>query len=114
MESRFSLETQPDYMKEKILVNQNTSVDKLPLAVTNAPEQDAQKALLELIEERNRKGLGAGRKSLSLAMMERGLPLGEGAIRALLEQLQQDGLIACQKGRGGTRLTQRGKSMLVR
>jgi ribosomal protein S19E (S16A) len=46
--------------------------------------------------------------------MERGLPLGEGAIRALLEQLQQDGLIACQKGRGGTRLTQRGKSMLVR
>ncbi|MPM32151.1 Anaerobic nitric oxide reductase transcription regulator NorR [bioreactor metagenome] len=114
MESRFSLETLPDYMKEKILYRQCASADQPQAAATDTPEVDAQKSLLELIEERNRKGLGAGRKSLSLAMMEHGQPIGEGAIRALLEQLQQDGLITCQKGRGGTRLTQRGKSMLAR
>lgn len=114
MESCFTLEALPDYMKEKILANQNVCFDA-PRAQSEAHAfaPDTQKALLELIDEMNRKGLGAGRKSLSLGMIGRGLTLGEGAVRALLEQLQNDGLIACQKGRGGTRLTRLGKAMLA-
>ena len=114
MESRFFFFFLPEYMKEKISEKQNMCADAaVAQSTARAFEPDTQKALLELIDEMNRKGIGAGRKSLSAGMIGRGLTLGEGAIRALLEQLQQEGLIACQKGRGGTRLTQRGKSFLL-
>ncbi|MGN1143842.1 MAG: hypothetical protein ACI4SU_04700, partial [Anaerovoracaceae bacterium] len=52
--------------------------------------------------------LHVGRKTLSEALEEKGIYLSEQQVRTITGRLEDRGLVAVSKGRGGTRLTPEG------
>lgn len=68
-----------------------------------------------IVEELNRcrlRGEKTGRKKLSESLIRKNIPVTEAEIRIHLEHLQEEGYIEVQKGRGGTRITEKGISYL--
>ena len=110
MEGEFTVEAFPYYMKEKILNRQSGAGRILP---TDPSERNECTMVLRLIRDMNGQGKSTGRKTLSQELKAQGLPLSEGAVRTILEELSDQGLIVSRKGRGGAHITGKGKAALA-
>ncbi len=73
---------------------------------------EVQKEVLKLIRQNTRISHGVGRSALAEILKDQGVCLSDRALRLMLEQLQQEGLIEIGKGRYGTRITEKGADLL--
>jgi len=68
--------------------------------------------VLGIIRHYNTLGLGAGRRSIRTQLQQQGRPLTESAVREILEDLADRGLISVFRGRRGIELTPSGRAYL--
>lgn len=98
----------PDYMQE----------DFEMFNVKHIPEQEEvleeghDRGVLRAIGDINRQGQGAGRQRIKEWLFQRELIISEMEIRHIVDRLRDDGLIDVTKGRGGCKITQKGKRIL--
>ena len=92
---------------------------RLPLAGSGAgtasplsAEGDVAVRVLGIIRHYNTLGLGAGRRSIRTQLQQQGRPLTESAVREILEDLADRGLISVFRGRRGIELTPSGRAYL--
>ena len=74
---------------------------------------EVQIEILKLIRKNTKISHGIGRTGLAELLKKQGLYLSDRALRPILNQLQQDGLIEIGKGRHGMRITKKGSSLLT-
>lgn len=70
-------------------------------------------AALEILQDLQKTNHGAGRKQLEELLKERKIFLPEGEVRRLLKLLAEAGLIVSCVGRGGSKITEKGKLFLT-
>ena len=73
---------------------------------------EAQMEILKLIGQNTKLSHGVGRNVLVKLLNKQGLHISDRTLRSLLEKLQQEGCVEIGKGRGGTRITQKGSDLL--
>lgn len=74
--------------------------------------EEAYRFVLETIREYNRGRKAIGREELARCSRERNLALSVYEIREMMSCLKEGGYITVQKGRGGSRITERGQYVL--
>ncbi len=75
-------------------------------------EEDVRRRLLQLIADATQTLSGIGRKALMNQLRLQGLQVGEGKLKRLLAQCQQEGLIQVCRGRSGSQITEQGRRYL--
>lgn len=83
-------------------------------AETGTNRADLPMAVLRAVAAGESAGSGAGRERLLQTLREQGLRLSDAALRKLLRELAEEGLLAIGSGRQGTRLTDAGRCALTR
>lgn len=92
----------PEYMKESRIGGKREE---------RVPESPDRAVLMEL-KFLLGSGERTGRKRLSERLRERGLFITEAEMRGILQRLEKEEFVIIQKGRGGTRITQKGLDQL--
>ena len=72
-----------------------------------------QHTIMKIISKNTEISHGIGRSSLAQQLKNSGFHLSDGTLRAMLEQLQNEGLVEIGKGRYGTRITEKGTQALI-
>ncbi len=97
-----TLSSFPEYLYEEISVPEDCP-----------STAEVQIEILKLIRKNTKISHGIGRTGLAELLKKQGLYLSDRALRPILNQLQQDGLIEIGKGRHGMRITKKGSSLLT-
>lgn len=96
----------------KTMFSQPTQITT-PISMPFLSDQDSlKKKLLTLLWQENQQGRCAGRQRLTSLLREQGGMVGEQTVRALLLELQEEGLVSVGKGRAGSRVTPMGQASL--
>lgn len=98
----------PDYMQEDF---EMFNVKHLPKR-EEILEEGHDRGVLRAISDINRQGQGAGRQRIKEWLFQRELIISEMEIRHIVDRLRDDGLVEVTKGRGGCKITQKGKRIL--
>lgn len=99
-----SADTQPAYPRSV----------SVPVSLSRTADiEDLKRIILEMISSGTAVSHGIGRSTILYALKDSGIDISDGKLRELLLSLKELGLIEIGKGRGGTRLTERGKDYLA-
>lgn len=95
----------PDNMKNNDDTLDSSNIKKLKF-------QTKGEAILDVLYDKNKQNIKIGRKQISKELMKMSVFLGEQEVRRELLILKSKGLVTISKGRGGTKITQKGISYL--
>ncbi|MCT4605321.1 MAG: sigma 54-interacting transcriptional regulator [Marinisporobacter sp.] len=98
---KISLSDLPDNMK-----NNDRTVDAIN--TTKLEFQRKREAILRILYDKNKQNMKIGRKQISNELMKMSIFLSEQEVRKELLILKSMGLVSISKGRGGTKITQKG------
>lgn len=98
----------PDYMQENFEMFNVKHMSKQE----DVLEEEHDRWVLRAIGDINRQGQGAGRQRIKEWLFQKELIISEMEIRHIVDKLREDGLVEVTKGRGGCKLTQKGKRTL--
>ncbi|SHI38386.1 PAS domain S-box-containing protein [Dethiosulfatibacter aminovorans DSM 17477] len=98
-EKKYSFETSGEYdgLYERF-INENWNIDEIIFVL---------ESLVKSYDRNER----IGRRSISVMSKERGIYLSEQEVRSVLKKLQDYGLVVIKKGRGGTKVSDAGKTI---
>ena len=80
-----------------------------------APEKESasdHNIVLKIIAESTIHGSGIGRGQILKTLGTRNIRIGEGVLKRILRELEDEGFIKASLGRGGTMITERGREYL--
>jgi len=105
--------TAPDvYHAERYLINSALEKGK-NMAMYDLSMFDMKKQILTAVKAINKTGIGAGRRSIKEFMLQYGFTACESEIRRIMKLLHEEELIIINSGRGGSKITQKGKTYLT-
>lgn len=102
---RITINDLPDehFFDENVEIENNIDINALDLQ---------QRQILVAINNLNRVGKNAGRSLIAEVLRENGMDLSESQVRNRLEVLQEKGFVTINRGKSGTILTTKGRSIL--